>query len=210
MGNYVSTAGAAAFLGVDGTNEALLADLEVKILLAEEIVEDFCNTEFVYSPDSVSMILDGNGRTNLPLPKYLKTLTALELIDTDETVSDTYTLTDVYKIPANYNRDVFSSLELKDGSPFPRGAQNIKVTGTWGLQTIPNAIITAVYLTIQNLYNLIGRDAGVKSSSDIYRKVEYMPQTSYDKASVASNIVPIQAQMALHRYRFLNKWLASE
>lgn len=207
---YVETADVAAYLGIDGTNTTLLADLEVKIAIAEEVVEHFCNTEFVYDPVESSEILNGNGRTHLPLPKYLVSLTSIQYLDTTEVVSSTVTATDIYKVHANFNRNVYSSLEFKDGSTFPTGAQNVKVIGVWGLQTIPNTIKLGIYLTIQNIYNIAMRDANVMSAEDIYRKVEYVPAVKYDRLSAAANIVPPQAQMLLKHHQFLNKWLAGE
>lgn len=96
-------------------------------------IEARCDRQFMSR--SYTAILDGNGRTYLPMPYY--PITAVTSLYTGRTaLTDGVEITsDYYEWDANNQEDPF--LYLLDGYTFPEGFRNVKITFTAGYSTIP-------------------------------------------------------------------------
>lgn len=208
---YVTNTEVANYLGLDTNDIAVMTDLSAKIELAETLIDDFCGWNFTYSATPATYYLDGSGKDILNLPKFLATLTSLSLVDSTNTVTSTYTLTDVLLSPQNPRHGGYRWLQLKTGGYFPAGIGNVKVTGTWGLQTIPGSLKLAVYLTVKNIYDSMLQSAGVLREREMDRETTFQPIVSPYKgtASVLANPIPPYAQTILRQFisaqRYLNE-----
>lgn len=206
---YVTNTEVANYLGLDTSNAIIMADLEAKIDVAESLIDDFCGWDFVYSATPSVRYLDGSGNDMLNLPKFLVALTEVAIVDSTNTVASTYTLTDIMKCPDSPRKGAYRWLQLKGGGYFPKGVGNIKVTATWGLQTIPESFKLAVYLTVKNLYDIIPQNANVLREREMDRETTFQPIVSPYKgtASVLANPIPPFAQTILRQYISANRYL---
>lgn len=182
MPNYVTVAQLKAYK-VNGVVADLTAytdaEIEARILLAEELVETFTRNKF-YSA-SESKLFNGNGLTQLHFGSRtnLQLLSVSALVELDEEGEIVYTYeNEDYDAFAYYLEllQPFESKRIRVGSAiefgwgWPVGVNNIRVTGSWGASSVPLAIKEAVSLLA--LESLIRGSAGLVGSGTIRQKWE--------------------------------------
>lgn len=200
---YVTNVEAAAFLGLDSGNAVIMDDLTAKIIFAESLVDDFCNTSFAYNAVASAKTFDGSGTDILNLTYPLAALTSIAIVDNTGTVSTTYTSTDFSLRPANSRTGIYRFIQAKDPSVrFPKGIQNVKITGTWGFATVPSTFKLAIYLTLKNIYDVIAREAGISKEREFGREIWFNLK--------ANDLIPPMAKMILQQHTFINKLLNEE
>jgi len=209
MGNYVSNSEVAAYLGIDGNDALLMADVDLRIALAENAVEDFCGCSFV-SETAVAKYFNGSDTDYLSLPRVaLRTLTKVEIVDSTGAVETT--LDYVVGSPTNTRRKFFNAirsryvLTTRALYVFPIGVQNIKVTGDWGFASnaVPVSFKLGVYLTIKSIYDNINRNQSVLTEATLGKMTTHATPTSPYHGGIANvaDMIPPIAQTLLNQYR---------
>lgn len=198
---YVANTDVAAFLGLDTSDTTLMADVTAKITIAEALINDYCGCSFVYSATPSTKYFDGSGTDILNLSHALVAATVVATVDNLQVVGGTYTITDIAHQPANPKNGMYRFLQFKaQGAVFPKGIQNIAVTGTWGLNPYPDTLKLAVFLTVKNLYDTIARESGLTSEREFGRQVDY--------DITNQNAIPPLAKTILRQYINANKYLS--
>lgn len=209
MGNYVSNSEVAQYLGLDGNDAMLMADVDARIEIAENLVEDYCGCSF-QAETATAKYFNGSGSDYLSLPNVaLRTLTKVEIVDATDVVETTIDY--VVGSPSNTRRKFFTAIRSKYVVTsralyvFPTGIGNIKVTGNWGFDpsAIPASFKAAVFLTIKNIYDNINRNQSVLTESTLGKLTTFATPTSPYRGGIANvaDIVPPIAQTILNQYR---------
>jgi hypothetical protein len=156
MGNYVDVADLRVyhFNGVC-VDLSLISDSEItsKIALAEEAVEAFTGVK--YYPQTLTFYFDGTGYDSIlfheqtALPNI--SVSSVEEIEPDGTVLDTLVEnTDFIRYDDRLEiarcRDYSARRRFTSFGVWPRGQKNIKIVGSWGVTTTPEAIKEATKL----------------------------------------------------------------
>jgi len=133
------------YLGISSLPDPLTsAALEDFINAVDAFIDNYCNRTFESS--DTSKYYDGSGSSELLIDDLIS-LTKIEILDDDGNVNETIDSSDEYWLyPENKtpkNRIVLNA----DNAPiavFPKGNQNIKITGTFGYQSsVPDDIVLA-------------------------------------------------------------------
>jgi hypothetical protein len=127
--------------------------IQYLITLAMAIIDRCCEQHFL--PVTGSRVFDGTGSYYLDMDEPIQSVTNIENLDS---ASYSYTVSD-FRIKGTWliHKDYVEGAELPahlacgvtDTSLFPKGHQNIRVTGTWGLyETVPDLITQATCLLL--------------------------------------------------------------
>ena len=162
MGNYVTAASLRTFKinGCEVSDQLCDyqdAELEVDIVLAEEVIEDY--TRDIFYSKTETNLFDGNGLTRFfffPEIKYqIISVTTVKELDLDgTTVLDTFVEDVDFK---TYPNHLETALQVDGDSPrrrfgtggiWPKGQNNIEVAGSWGKSSTPAAITRATILLV--------------------------------------------------------------
>ena len=103
---------------------------------ADTYIDNYCNRTFEQE-SATSKLYDGSGTSELLIDDLL-TLTKIETLDEDNDVDETLDSTDDYWLyPANETPKNRIKINTANASiaVFPKGHQNIKITGTFGQST---------------------------------------------------------------------------
>jgi len=209
MGNYVSNSEVAIYLGLDGNDAMLMADVDSRITLAENIVEDFCGCSF-QSELATAKYFNGSGNDYLSLPRVaLRNLTTVQIVDATGAVETTIDY--VVGSPTNTRRKFFNAIRSRYVMTsrslyvFPTGVENIKVTGDWGFDpaAIPASFKLGIFLTIKSIYDNINRNQAVLSEATLGKMTTFATPTSPYHGGIANvaDIIPPIAQTILNQYR---------
>jgi len=182
MPNYITVAQVKAYK-VNGVAVTLTdysdAEIEARILLVEERIEAYTRKKFY--TETGYKLFDGNGLTQLHFGKrtnlQLLTISSLEELDDEGTSVYTYENEDYDAFPYHLvllqpydSRRIRVGSAIDFGSGWPKGTNNIKVTGTWGETSTPLAVKEAAALL--SLESLIKGSSGLVNSSTVRQKWE--------------------------------------
>lgn len=199
MPNYVTVAQIRAYKvngSVIGLSSYTDNEVEARILLCEERVESYTRNKF-YSA-SEAKLFNGNGlkqlhfgsRTNL----QLLSISSLEELDEDNEIVYTYASDDYRAFPYYLellepfdSKRIRVGSEVQFGSGWPRGTNNIRVTGSWGKSTVPLAVKEAV--TLLTLESLLSGSTGLTSSSAVKEEWEDF-RITYGSTSAGTGATP--------------------
>lgn len=165
---YVSVDDVYQFLAIDGTDSNIASDVLFFLRMVEPLVTDYLNSSFVANAGAVKY-LNGTGTQILTIDSPLTAITALEIVDSANTVISTIT---PYKTEPHNNGSFIKWIEAL-GQVFPLGNGNIKVTGNWGIATIPTAIQMATLLTVKYYMQERTHNERIMSQRDNERRTDY-------------------------------------
>jgi len=176
MSNYITVAQVKAFKvnGVATGVESSYTDAEIQaeLDLVEAVIETLCNDIF-YSKAETNLF-DGNGHVRLFFPprvpyRLLSTTSVIEY-DTDGlTVLDTFVVDVDFKVYAHYLETARSysgdspRRRFGSGGRWPKGQENVAVTGSWGRASTPLEIQRATILLV--LEQLLPESTGMDETS---------------------------------------------
>lgn len=195
MPNYVTKAEVASFLGIDISDSNLDTEVEVTLDVAESVVDQYLNTSYA-NQDSLVVLLDGNGYSELTLKLPLVSVTSLKILDGEGAEESTYLSTDFRLGPQNPTTGFYRYIKLVNGK-FPEGVQNIQLTGNFGFDdesSTHKAFKLAVYYVVKAIF-----DSKIKGTFDAHIRAGDNT-TIYNKESEMS-VVPYLARCVLNNYR---------
>jgi hypothetical protein len=192
---YISVAKAGSLLQIDVSPSNVEEDVLDIIEMAEYAVESYVGADFGPSSSGVSKLFNGLGHDQLTLNPVLAVLDSVELLDTDGEVLDE--ITDVVALPNNPRRGFYRQLLRRHGNPFPAGLANIKITGTWGMPTIPPDFKLGVGLVVQSIFNARMVNNFTRFEMNGERQV-------YQVSPKEMTLIPPHAQQILDRYAVIN------
>ena len=196
MGIYVDSDYVCSVLGYDSTDSAITSDIDALIPAAEELVNTYCGGGIEPETSSgTARLYDGTSNTMVILGCYLQNLEKVEFLDYQGAVLETpidcvpqptknrlnlfrwIERRPLYYQPNNYqyiNSSTFpSNYETQGPMIFPIGVQNIRITGTWGFPSIPEAIKLATAHTIKHIISLRSVSTIASAESGFGRSVMY-------------------------------------
>lgn len=194
MGNYVSNAEVAAYLGLDTSIAAVSAQLTAVVPVAEDMVESYCRTIFVDTGSDVSKTVDGNGLGYIPLHTYISAITSVYLVDKDGTNLSLISDCAIGPYAVYDRKGAGTMLESKTGFLFPKGVRNIKITGRFGFTTIPSEIKLACYVIIKHLFD-------VSEHNFLHKEEEFFGKNTVNVPYQDIHAVPKLAAQLLDKYR---------
>lgn len=192
---YVSVSKVAQILQIDVSPSDVQEDVLDVIELAEYAADSYTGNDFALSGADVSKLFSGLGHDMLTLCPVINTLQTVELLDADSVVIDE--LTDVVAMPLNPRGGFYSYLLRRNGSVFPRGLANVKVTGTWGFTTVPPDFKLAVSLIAQAVFNARLVNSFTRFEMNAERQV-------YQVGAKELTVIPEHARELLDKYRIHN------
>lgn len=192
MGKYISSADVADYLGLDSSNAPTLAQIDLALEIVEELVDEYCQTNFV-EQNALTLYLDGKGIHMLDPRLFIRSITSISAVDIDNNVL--YAFSGYKLMPASTYRGVYKWIELPAYySPFPAGIRNVKVVGNFGLSTIPAAIKYAVVESVKHFFQLRDFNDLLASESNISRTIFLKSKVHY---------LPQHARLLLDKWRFM-------
>lgn len=174
---YVTPIEVATSLGLDYSDPQVILDVNVAVDFIEDAVDQYCNTTFI-NETATSKIYSGSGLQMLSLGLYLRTFTSAWVLTSEG--DESYELTDVVPMPQPAKRGVYRWLERRQSNvylgdvlqTFPKGLNNIKVTGDWGFTEAPSAVKLAVMMGVRHFFELREQSDVKKTESGFGRLVE--------------------------------------
>lgn len=198
MGNYASTSYVAQYMQVDATNAYVLADLVYLIAIAEELIDLYCGTTFVSTGGSdVAKYFDGNGTDIIVVKPVIRVLTSVDIVDDSNVVLSTLTDCAMYPTEGLNSSDAHLAIARRRNGTFPVGLGNVKVTGKFGLTTVPEALKLATALTAKYVADLRLQNETFSSEEMMDRHIKY-------RDSKDSPYLPPTAKGLLERWRAWN------
>ena len=149
-------------------NDSFASQITEWIAVSKEYIDNFCNRTFEQE-SATTKLYDGDGTREL-LVDDLLTLTKIEILDRDGNVD--YTIdgsTEYYLYPANTTPKTSITIEPTnaDVSVFPKGKQNVRLTGTFGYsETVPEDIRFAATKLVAGIIQEGNYDVGSEIKSE--------------------------------------------
>lgn len=200
---YVTPTECASALGLDYSDPQVLLDIEIALELVEDLVDQYCSTTFVRE-DGVTRVYSGCDSPMLSLGYFLRTLTSVNLLNVDGTVSSP--MTDVVACPSPPISGAYIWLERRNYTDFGynatnnfySGLSNIQVTGDWGFINTPSAVKYAVIQTVKHFFEMRNYSDLLRTESGFGRITEFTPGSEI-------HYLPASAKMALGRWKNMTR-----
>ena len=148
---------------IDSSYSSWIASI---IGFVEEYIDKYCDTNFASSSANVIKYFDGSGTDEIFIGDF-QSLTSVQVLQADGNVESTLDAdVDYWKYPLN--EDIKNTLKLVPTgkySSFPQRPRALKVTGTWGWDTVPGPIKMAAIKLAAQLINEGLRGGQVNSES---------------------------------------------
>lgn len=184
------------------------SDLTTKYIpRAERLINAYTRQNFNLSA-SGAILVDGSGSERQPLTQRAVTVSQLRFLivsDGGATIDSSLVVTDFFKNQGWWLIAGDDQINLRnrigknwpsDGLVFPRGKQNIEITGTFGYATVPAEVTDATCLIAEMLI------AGEADAHDDVIK-EKIGDYSYEvsaKADSVSGLIPAEGKLLLRDY----------
>jgi len=157
---YCADTAVASFLGYDPSDTGSLADIDLFLGTAEDLVDAYCQTTFVQETGATKYF-SGMGTNAIFPPHYIQSLTTVAQVDITDNNTVVYTFPDCVLKPNNAKDGAYRWIERWDltgiegpiAGIFPWGEGNIQITGNWGYPFIPNGVALATAMIVQHLFN---------------------------------------------------------
>jgi hypothetical protein len=184
MSNYVTPQQVCQFLALDANDADILADVTFMLDYVEYLVEGYMGTSYVPTSGHTARYFNGLGTNMITFPQVLSVLDKVELVDDDQAVISEYT--GIILMPPNPKHGGYRWMQRRRGELFPVGEYNIKVTGTFGVATVPKGLPMACALTVQHCFNMRRHNEFVRyemnGERQVYqistKEISYIPQTA--------------------------------
>lgn len=178
-------------------DDSFASQIDEWILVVKEYIDDYCGREFEQESDT-DKTYDGDGTKELLIDDLL-TLTKIEILDEDGTVDYTFdATTEYYLYPTNKTpktRIVINTPNAPIGI-FPKGYQNVKITGTFGFATtVPEDIRFAATKLVAAIIQEGNYDIGSEIKSE--RLGEY--SITYQDVSKLAERMEVDDILLKHR-----------
>lgn len=185
MGIYVDNEYVCRVLGYDESDSVINDDLDTLVPIAEELVNTYCGGGIeIQTSAGTPRIFDGISNSMCIFGCYLKTLETVEFLDSTNAVVETPT--DCVPQPTKNRLNLYTWIERRFGSvgagenfqytstpTFPLGSANIRITGTWGFATIPEAVKLATAHAVKHIISLRSASTIATAESGFGRNVMY-------------------------------------
>lgn len=186
---YVEPIQVATSLRLDYSDPQTIGDIKDALAMVETAVDQYCGMSFE-KDDGAARTYNGENKRTLSLAGLLRTLDKVEVLDANgAAVAE---LQYVYKQPANpFRKDLagnplYSWLELPEGSAFPCGLSNVRVTGDWGMDGVAKPVQYAIVFAVRHFMAMSAYDSTVVLDAGLGRtqqlrdpkEIDYLPEFS--------------------------------
>lgn len=150
--NFLTAEYVCDVLGFNTGDPGIIADIEAVGSVAEEIVEAFVGYAVQISTVETTKIFDGYETGICTFGCFARSISKVEVLNDDNSVA--YEITDFVLQPSNNRHGLYRWMERKSDLDFPKGKANLRVTGVWDFQSIPEPIKYGTTLVIKHLFEL--------------------------------------------------------
>ena len=192
---YVDSDEILDILGWDSADATLLAQIDIFSPIAEEIINEYCNTEFSQEI-ATAKTYSGDGTNILSLKKYASAITSVFLLDSDG--NQTGSSIEISLHPKNSKKGVYSWLQMKDGSLFDKGEDNYLITGTWGFSEIPQIVKLSVAFVCKHLMQM-------RDENDTFQYENYNNKNTSKFETI--DLLPRAIKLGLDKWKFVPVFL---
>ena len=205
---YASATDICTILGWDSTDSSLLAQVAFMSELAEDAVDEYCNTTFQWEP-ATTKVYNGNGTSCLFLGRFLRTISPqVQLFNLDGSLWVDYLYVSAQPQPCAENQgyrwielpqvpfptfqgDYFdvpqsnlpgAGIDTPTAALFYQGNGNIQVTGDWGFQDFefPMRVKQAVAYVVKYLFDMRDYNTLIDFQSGLGRSVKFVDGAGKD------------------------------
>ena len=202
---YSTPTEVAKCLGYDFEDPHIIEQIQIILDYVEPQIENYCHA--VIAPSTGVKIFNGTGNKVLQSSCFIRTITAAAYLDYNGVEISDIPLTSIVLGPVNAKHGVYRYIERKqtynslsasgqfgDSGIWPRGDQNVKLTGTWGFATIPGPVKAAVAMTVKTMFDARDYNEFLKFESNLSRSLQFRD---------VIDIIPAPARKLLNYYRIM-------